>query len=164
MFNRTVRVYGQGYGETPASITATLNGVVVFDGEIPTTNQPITDLIVDPAILFTFEVPLPTDGTIPQTITVNTGTVIFAGISANYNQLPTILPGPDVYAAISWRANYTAEPRTILGVDPRSNPTIDGIPQTSPVDTEEGSTVWWTIPQDSVFEYDLVVAPGYAPS
>lgn len=166
MYNRTVRVFGQGFGSTPASITATLNGNVVFNGEIPTVDEPPTVSIENPPILFEFEVPLNTNGNIPQTITINNGTVVFAGISANYNQLPSDPAAPTVFASISWRANYKANPQPgdILGVDPRANPKIDGVLVTPTPYTQEGSVCWWTISQGSVFEYDLVVVPGYSPS
>ena len=163
MFNRTIRVHGQGFGETPASITATYNGNVVFSGQIPTVNQPIDDPIPDVPVLFSFEVPLQTKGEFPQTVTVDAGIVAFGPISANYNVGANgEPPGPNVYSSVNSYA-WTADPE--YAIDPRANPTIDGVAVEDPGSGPgAGSTAWYNIYQGSTLAYDLVIVPGYTPS
>jgi hypothetical protein len=161
MTNRTIQVHGQGIGAIPAAITVTFNGNVVFSGEIPTLNQPISQNIENPPVLFSFEVPVDTHGQFPQTVTVNSGTVAFGFISANYNQYPGATTSPeDTYLSV----NYMAwENESEYAVDPRQNVTIDGVLVPAESESLQGSTLWWNINQGSVFSYDLVIVPSYVP-
>jgi len=84
MTNRTLQFWGQGYGSTPATVTVSLNGTTVYTGEVPTIDAPKT-LWADQILLFTTgEIPVEFSGSIPMTCTVNSGTVVFAWIYANY--------------------------------------------------------------------------------
>ena len=89
MTNRTVQIYGYGYGSTPASIEVTLDGNIVYNGTIATTSGPTPTLPDDrDTVTFVaiceFELPVDYAGTLPMSCNVTNGTVIFAEIYANY--------------------------------------------------------------------------------
>ena len=85
MTNRTVQFYGQGYGTVPAEITATLDGIVVYSGTVPTIDQEnYNRMPEDQVLLFTAQVPVDFDGTKPMTISVSNSTVVFAHVLGNY--------------------------------------------------------------------------------
>ena len=86
MSTKTVQIYGKGFGPSDATITVTLDGQTIFDGSIPTLNQPVpaeeVDLgIVEPIV--SFDLPIDFQGQIPMTCQVTNGTVAFAQILVN---------------------------------------------------------------------------------
>jgi len=87
MTTRTLKFYGRGYGETPAAISVTQNGVNVYTGEVTTINAPRTDW-PDQVVLFTSETTVDFTGTIPMSVEVTNGTVVFAWITGNYCMIP----------------------------------------------------------------------------
>jgi hypothetical protein len=87
MTTRTLKFYGRGYGTTPASISVTQNGVNVYTGTVTTINAATTDP-ADQVELFTSETTVDFSGTIPMTVEVTNGTVIFAWITGNYCNRP----------------------------------------------------------------------------
>jgi hypothetical protein len=159
MTTRTVKIFGQGFGSTPAEISVTLNENVIYTGEIPTIDQPVytlPNLEVANTVpqLCDFEIGMDVSGTIPMTCTVLSGTVIFAQILANYcvldNTDPVIGSGPDVF-------------NNIDGIgDARSNVYINEIAQAINHTEELSGTWWFTVPAGSVFRYDLDVQAGTA--
>ena len=89
MTNKTFQIYGYGFGPTDASIEVTLVGNTVFNGTIPTVNQPAPPLpdfniVSDTVVLCSFELPMDFVGTIPMTCKSTNGTVVFAQIGSNY--------------------------------------------------------------------------------
>jgi hypothetical protein len=84
MANRTFKFYGNGYGSTPANITVAFNGVVIFNGEIPTIDSTTSELKNSMLLFQGGEVPVDFSGTVPMQITVNSGTVMFGEIESNY--------------------------------------------------------------------------------
>jgi hypothetical protein len=96
---RTIQIFGQGYGASPAQITATANGNTVFSSTVPTVDQPLPSLpnpaLIDTmAVLFTLETDTAFTGAIPMTCAVESGTVIFARILANYVSIPNPVYSP----------------------------------------------------------------------
>jgi len=87
MTNRTLKFYGLGYGETPASISVTQDGINIYTGEITTTDNSSINLqaVENQVVLFTSETPVDFTGTIPMSIEVTNGTVVFAWITGNYS-------------------------------------------------------------------------------
>lgn len=90
---RTIQVLGMGFGSEPASVTVTANGNQIFNGTVPTSNGPVwslpnRDLIPDLEVLFNFEIDTSFTGLIPMTCAVNSGTVIFGSVFANYVSIP----------------------------------------------------------------------------
>jgi hypothetical protein len=156
MITRTVKIFGQGFGSTPAEISVTLAGNVIYTGPVPTLDQPVYAL---PNLEFTsqipeicnFEIAMDFSGTIPMTCTVLAGTVIFAQIEANYCAIsgtdPVIGNGPDLFLCINGKD------------DPRSNTYIDGVQRL--VNHEEYPGSWWHgLSAGSTLTYDLNVQAG----
>ena len=88
MTNRTIRFHGQGFGPTAVEISVTANGSQVFNGPVPTVDQPLIPLpwpLEQSEILFSMEVPLEFQGTMPIEITVNSGGgILLEKMSINY--------------------------------------------------------------------------------
>jgi len=87
MANRTIQFLGQGYapsGTEPISITATLNGNVVYTGNIPTLySSDISRAPGDQVVLFTFELPMDFVGPQPMSIALDNP----VGVSAFFEQI-----------------------------------------------------------------------------
>jgi hypothetical protein len=100
--NRTLQFYGSAYGDSNVSLTATINGNVVFSGELPTINSPLPIPPIDSTnagLLFSLpDSPLfPTNQTASYTvsITVSGGYgAIFTGIYNNYENQWTFTDQP----------------------------------------------------------------------
>jgi hypothetical protein len=96
--NRTLKFHGYAYGSSNVSLTATINGIQIFSGEVPTIDAmlPIDYIVAgdDSPILFdTGDTTLfPTDfaGSYPVTISVTGGSGIVIGdIISNWMKHPT---------------------------------------------------------------------------
>jgi hypothetical protein len=89
MDNRTIQIFGQGYGPEPVTITAKANGNVVFSGAVTTLNEtiPPRNTIV-PQLLYSFEIDRSFSGVIPMTCEVSSGTALLATVKANYMLAP----------------------------------------------------------------------------
>ena len=95
--NRTLQFYGLAYGDSNVSLTATINGVTVFSGEVSTINSPMLQPPIDltsTAVLFSIDnsTLFPTNwcGSYPMSITVTEGHgVIFGNICCNYMPIVT---------------------------------------------------------------------------
>lgn len=115
MTNRTVKFHGQGFGNVPVTITVTANGNIVFQGPIPTLDQPLPPpRYHDDAIPSIFEMPIPLDfiGTIPMSVVVESGLgIAFLDALANYNLIPNPIYTPEQFAVI------TAPEKTTQGLD-----------------------------------------------
>jgi len=178
MANRTVQIIGYGFGNTPASITATVNGSQVFSGPVDTVNDPIPPMPIDPALansgtaLFTFEIPMNYSGALPMTVEVGNSPVVFAQIDANYanvantsntgnsNVTTFTSSGPDGFLSI-----YRPWP-IVIPAEPRSNTVVNGVPVTiTQADRDQSDppilgTWWWTINPGSTFSCDINVTAG----
>ena len=88
MTNRTIRCHGQGFGPTAVEISVTANGSQVFNGPVPTVDQPLVPLpwpLDQSEILFSIEVPMEFQGTMPIEITVNSGSgILLEKLGINY--------------------------------------------------------------------------------
>lgn len=134
---RTLRFYGKAYGETPVSLTVSINGNELFNGPVSTApGTPPRGLANnEQEILFT--VPFPRGatgrGSFPMTVAVSGGdSVILGSIDSNY--APTGV-GTDTGADTYWG---------VYNGDARSDVQIDGVAQADPVREAEytGSYCW----------------------
>ena len=146
--NRTVQFFGQGYGVSPAKIVAKLDGLEIYNGEIPTLDQPSYNTAPeDQVVLFTCELPVEFDGLIPMSVEVVEGTAVFAHVLANHCFHPN---GENEYYPVR------------QGTDARKNVKIDNEPQTPAF--ELPGTWSWTVSQGSTLTYDLHVGGGTLPT
>lgn len=93
MVTRTIQFLGQGYGNSPASVTVTANGNSVFSGTVDTIDAPVPDmpnfdLQSEMKVLFTMDVDSAFSGEIPMTCQVTNSTILFAQVFANYSEIP----------------------------------------------------------------------------
>ena len=157
MTNRTVQIMGAGFGSTPATVTATLNGSQVFSGTVETLDIPIpflpadANVVAQTKLLFTFEIPMDLTGAQTMTCTVANTTVVFAQINANYANRGNMVGNTVTYTS-GGPSEYD-----IISAAPRQNVQIDGVPQDSPEDAGCG---WWVVYPESTLSYDLIVLPG----
>jgi hypothetical protein len=99
MTTRTVRFYGQGYGNTPVEITVTANGNTVYNGPVPT--APV-DPSTNSQTLFDMQLPIGFSGVIPMSILVNSGEYIqLNDVDANYVYLRSSVYTPEQRAIIT---------------------------------------------------------------
>ena len=100
-----MRVYGQGFGPTAVEITVTANGIQVFNGPVPTLDQPLVPLpwpLDQSEILFSKEIPMEFQGTVTTEIIVNSGSgILFEKLSINYVPLPNPVFTSPQFAIVS---------------------------------------------------------------
>lgn len=157
MTTRNFKQCGQAYGSTPASITATIDGTVVYSGPISTLNTPV---ISRPA----------GNVSLPTIFTWN-NTVAFAGtqsysIAVTGSPLLLSCTEADHFIAnntAEFHAFYTYESNGMHTSDPFSNVTIDGVAQTRSSSELPGQ--WqWLVPAGSTFTATLNVNAGIEPA
>lgn len=153
--NRTFQFYGQGFGSSNVSITASVNSTQLYSGSVPTVDQPVSPIpIPDPENqVVLFEIPdstvLNTDfaGSLPMTVEVTGGSgVIFGVIYSNYYQ-GNVSTGAG--SATNFSFNYTGTPTNSEGTpDPRSSVYINGVQQVPPLEPSKGCWYWFLNPGD----------------
>jgi hypothetical protein len=129
----TITFYGQGYGSTPVTVTATFDGTQIFTGAIAT--QTTEDLArANQTALFTVDtVDKKGSSQKNMTVTVSGGTgAIFGNIEGTAN--------PDAG-------------------DIRSNVQIDGSAVTTPDPRPAGTegTWWWVVPTGATMSCDVYI-------
>ena len=157
---RNFKQCGQAYGSTPASITATIDGTVVFSGPVSTLDQPLPIL------------PEPSDDVSPPTLFTWTNTVDFAGtqsysIAVTGSPLLLGFTGADHCVAnyvAQFSSTYTYEIGGVVVADPLTNVSIDGTVRTRGPDNQTLSGQWqWLIPAGSTLTATLNVNAGVPP-
>ena len=158
MTTRTVKVLGWGMSASSAVVTAMLDGDTVFDGQVNLVEMTANNDGEQTApTLFTFEIPMDYVGTMHMTVSVAGAPVRFGQILVNYKEVGmgsiNYSSGADNYLDIAeYDANYVCDPRT--------NVTIDNVPQSA--DRAIGKGTWhWIVSPGSTLAHDLAVpAPG----
>ena len=158
---RNFKQCGQAYGSTPASITATIDGTVVFSGPVSTLDQPLPIL------------PEPSDDVSPPTLFTWTNTVDFAGtqsysIAVIGSQLLLDCTQADHCVAnnvAQFDTPYIYETDGVRVADPLTNVAIDGVAmQRGPNNNELPGQWQWIIPAGSTFTATLNVNAGVEPT
>jgi len=144
-----------GWGSGTAEITAILDGVTVFSGEV-TLEEKTNDNEGEQTspVLFGFELPVDFIGTKHMTVSVAGNAVEFGQIVANYTELDmgviTYSTGPDEYVDVAVDDEYGVR-------DPRTNVVIDGVKQEA--DRLLGKGTWhYVVNPGSILEHDLTIA------
>ena len=157
MTTRIFKQTGQAYGSTPASITATIDGTVVYTGSVPTLDTPVPSL--------------PTTMLTPEIFTW-TNTVAFAGtqsysIAVTGSPLLLDFTGADHCIAnnVSEFYNfYTYEISGVTVADPFTDVTINGVAMQRGPDNSTLPGQWqWLIPAGSTLTATLNVNAGIEP-
>jgi hypothetical protein len=151
---------GQAYGSTTASITATIDGTVVFSGPISTLDQPVP-VRPDPEA----DVALPTIFTWTNTVDFS-GTQSYS-IAVTGSPLLLAFTGADHYMANNVAEFCTTYTYSVGGVtigDPFTNVAIDGVAMQRGPDNNSLSGQWqWLIPAGSTFSATLNIDAGVEP-
>lgn len=178
MITRTVLFRGQGYNATqpgleltPCTITATIDGNMVFSGAIPTLeSSKFSHAPADHAILFTCQIPLVTTGndyTLPVSLAITGDHVYLGQIEADYCYNTT--NSSYHYATGNVNSGVTAIGPIRNYGDARSNVVITNAAYSSPPPPDprpvDASGTWHreikTVPgQISTMIFDMHVSPG----
>jgi hypothetical protein len=169
MTTRTFKQYGQGYGSAPATITVTLDGVQIFNGDIATLDQSVPDMPIVPGEnlgveLYSWTKDLIFQGADTLQITVADGTFLMSKSVANYFKYidPALPSGP---YATSGVANfvpfyyYTDNGEVIY--DSISNVSIDGVAKTVNRVPGEYGQWYWVLGPGQTMTATLSVIAGY---
>jgi hypothetical protein len=135
--NRTVKIQGQGYGSSPATISAVQeNHIIMFTGEIPTVDQAVPAGAPSPeSTLFTFPLAVTGGGFVPMGIRVFSGTMVISNVLADHNSIEPAGATDPFY-----RINSHTGP--VWG-----NVTIDDVaqPDSNFYIVNAGSTIWLSL-------------------
>jgi len=162
MTTRTIRSLGYGFGNTPATIVAKINGITVFEGAI--TTAPLTELPSgnpydqwsnNVVSLYTFTSTVGEIASLSTSIEVTNGTLLLAGYTANYSSF--VAPSPATGNRSSGPDGYL-----MLPGEARENVTIDGVEQNyHPAgSTTELGTWWWQVGTGSTIAFNTLVDAG----
>jgi len=169
---RTFRQNGQGYSSTPVTIVAKIDGVKIFEGEVPTLDEPYPAL-PQPNVefgvpMFTWEEPLDkTSGQMALEITVTNGLLLVADTYSNASKATPPPPATPTGTAQSQYVDENAfEDLTwwqyinqVWHVDAFTNVVIDGVAQSRPTagyssDVPVGQW-YWQVDTGSVFTCNI---------
>lgn len=150
---------GQAYGPTTASITASIDGTVVFSGPISTVDTPMPtrpDLSTDPMpTIFTWTNTVAFAGTQSYSISVTGSPLLLSSSSADNCVANNIS---------SFLTFYTYEIDGVTVADPLTNVAIDGVAMQRGPDNSTLSGQWeWVIPAGSTLTATLNVNAGVEP-
>jgi hypothetical protein len=165
MTTRTFLQQGQGYGSSPATVTVLVNGSEVFNGPVPTVDQPVptapNSVGVSDANLFTWTNTVDFTGTQSFELTVNSGTVLLTDSYANYGFTDNPTPPTDNYpgGADAYQEFFQIDIGGTIYTDPFSGVAIDGVAQNPDRNGQDGQW-YWTIPTGSTFTATLNVQAG----
>jgi hypothetical protein len=166
MTTRTFKQYGQGYGATPATIAVILDGVEIFNGDIPTLNEPFPFPPIISSETLGVEIYSWTDdvtfqGTKSLQITVANGTFFMADSFANYFRY-TNPPNPDASSGPNnfiFFYNVTIDGNVIT--DPLTDVSIDGVTQTITRGVDQYGQWPWVLGAGQVLTATINVIAGY---
>ena len=157
MTTRNFKQCGQAYGAIPASITATIDGTVVFSGLISTLDTPIPtrpNASIDSLpTIFTWTNTVEFSGTQPYSIAVTGSPLLLDFTGADHCVANNVA---------QFQVPYIYETDGVRVADPLTNVAIDGVAQQRDPITLTGQ--WqWLIPAGSTFTATLNVNAGVEP-
>lgn len=146
---RIFKQLGQGYGESPVSIVAKIDGNTVFSGTVPTINSAVPGEMLSTALgvdCFSWTDPVADfQGTRNLSIAVSGG---FFQTGETMAQIST--DDPEHYGWV-----YTSNIGDVIFSDPLTEVSIDGSVKTRPEDTDLPGQWGWTIPSGSTLTATL---------
>ena len=160
---RTFQFYGLAYGNSPVTITASINSTQIFSGPVTTVDQPSPDApppMEDQVVLFTIDnsAALNTNfaGSLPMTLVVSGGDSVWVEqITCNY-YAGNVLPAGTVDA---YSQCYYGIPVNSEGSqDPRSSVVINGVARTP--QRPPNGTWGWKIPTGQTMTHNFNIGCG----
>jgi hypothetical protein len=160
MTTRNFKQRGQAYGSTPASITATIDGTVVFSGPINTLDIPVPIMPVEPTgvqpVIFTWANTVAFAGTQSYSIAVTGSPLLLSTTMADHFTANNVA---------QFNSICNREIDGILVSDPFTNVAIDGVAmQRGPNNSALPGQWQWLIPAGSTFTATLNVNAGVEPT
>ena len=171
MTTRTFKQQGLAYGSSPVTLVAKVDGVEVFNGTVATLNEPIPITPVDglvystePSDLFTFTDDADFAGTKTLEIAVSGGTLVVAGLLADYSFYtkqsspvdPSKYPGAGKFGSA-----FINNVDSIVYTNAITNVTIDDVAQSA--GEEVTGTRYYDVEPGSVFKATLQISKGIDP-
>lgn len=157
---RRIILNGQGYGFADVRLNVTVDGETVFQGTIPTLDEPVPPLPFNDmdsgeigSEVASWDVDIDFTGTQQLTIDVESGTFLLTGILSTHS----IMPNPESPPAMisSGQQAWPCPPEVL------SNVVINNISSTMTGREEEYSGQWiWRITSGSSFRSDINLSPG----
>jgi len=173
MTTRTFQQHGLGYSAEPITITATINGIVAYQGPVVTVDETPPYDMSDPNdyaaadVLFSWANTVEFEGTAEIEISVEgNGTLMLAKTLANYSPVYTSNPDGTVTVSSSGPGGSISYfYQTLDGVvysDPYITSAIDGMEVPRPGTTDPGVTGQWfyMISSGSTFTGTLSIQSG----
>jgi hypothetical protein len=163
---RTFKQRGQAYGSLPVTIVAKIDGVEIFNGQVPTLNAPYQLTGFDSDIvsltlgeeLFSWTDDVEFSGAKTLEITVANGFLVLMNTTANYPQLSVV----DLAAGENiWGFVYKNQVDDVFYVNPLSNMVINGQAQ-NPNDGVPSQT-YWLLPPGSVMSCNVNITASIVP-
>lgn len=151
---------GQAYGSTAASITATIDGTVVYSGPISTLDasvpsQPEPEANVAPPTIFTWTNNVDFSGTQSYSIAVTGSPLLLAFTGADHCVANNVA---------QFNTIYTYDDDGVTVADPLTNVAIDGVAMQRGPDNSTLSGQWrWLIPAGCTLTATLNVNAGVEP-
>lgn len=173
MTTRTFRQHGQAYGPGPVTIVATIDGTEVFNGVVPSINEPVPttpdgmNITTDP--LFSWDADMEYEGISAMIITVTGGSVLLKNTVANYSYA---IDGPPLvrYPAIGggealYLPFYAYVYQDGLVYDPLNNVTMNDVSyERDYINTNDGSVLSgqfsWVIADGVTFAASVNIYAG----
>ena len=160
MTTRTFKQLGQGYGAFPTIITAKIDGVEVFSGEVQTANQllpSLPDLSVQlDNNLFSWTRSTDFVGTMTLEISVQGSPLLLGNTVADY-----FVDSPENQGVFN--SIYSYEKDGVIYFDPLDNEAIDGISVSRVDDPELPGQWYWKIMPGSTFTATVNVQASQLP-
>ena len=161
---RDFRQLGMGYGVSPVSITASVNGSQVFSGTVPTLDQPV------PGDITPVQPPQETcfSWTEPDTSWTGTRSFQLVNTGSGIFRITRTQAIGDLSAEDGWSGVFFQEISTPAGnvafTDPFTEVSIDGVPQSRPEYAGHYGQWHWTVAPGSTFTATLNVnQPAWIP-
>lgn len=161
MSQKTIIQRAQGYNGSPVAVTVKIDDAVIYQGEIPTTNQPMPvlpdearpDLGLDS---WSWSVAQDFTGSVNMTIEVHNGAMIL------FETFFTLSDPPANVAPIG-RVRYPRAENNVSINDPLTNVTINGTVQSTPRTADRPGQWSWKLAADDIFSSTVNILPQELP-
>lgn len=178
MTTRTFKQLGQAFGPDPVTITAKIDGVIVFDQTVAALDEPFPSFPDSNTLfnneLFTWTEDVAFAGQRNLEVTVSGGTLLLTDTLANFAPSSLVTDPPSVIVSddTHFYSFYVFEENGTNVMDPFTDIEIDGAPKSTSHTVAPGQIGWhapmpgqwyWRVPSGSVFTAVVNIQAGTAP-